>query len=34
MSNINELINAITSILIDEKAYDLPNVCLKYGLDY
>lgn len=34
MSNINELINAITSILIDEKAYDLPNVCSKYGLDY
>lgn len=33
MANINELIDAITIILIDEKAYDLPNVCLRYGLE-
>ncbi|MGC2878318.1 hypothetical protein [Bacillus subtilis] len=33
MANINELIDAITYILIDEKAYDLPNVCLRYGLE-
>ncbi|GEN89786.1 hypothetical protein [Oceanobacillus sojae] len=30
---LNDLIDAITKILADEKAYDLPNICLKYGLD-
>lgn len=34
MVNINELVDAITYILTNEKAYDLPNVCLRYGLDY
>lgn len=33
MSSINELVDAIIYVLIEEKAYDLPNVCLKYGLD-
>ncbi|MDR4927233.1 hypothetical protein [Peribacillus simplex] len=30
---INELIDAITSVLTDEKAYNLPNVCVSYGLE-
>ncbi|WP_121616010.1 hypothetical protein [Virgibacillus halodenitrificans] len=33
IANIHELIDSITYILIDEKAYDLPNLCLRYGLE-
>ncbi|MGG0476196.1 hypothetical protein ABEY96_28880 [Priestia aryabhattai] len=33
MADINELINEITMVLSEEKAYDVPNVCVKYGLD-
>lgn len=29
----NELIDAIISILIEESIEDLPNICLRYGLD-
>lgn len=32
--SINELIDAITIVLTEEKAYDLPKVCNKYGLEY
>ncbi|TKH04407.1 hypothetical protein FC678_24660, partial [Peribacillus simplex] len=33
MINKNELIDAITSVLKDEKTYVLPNVCVNYGLE-
>lgn len=33
MTTINELIDAITIVLTEEKAYDLPKVCNKYGLE-
>lgn len=33
MANINELVDTIAYVLTNEKAYDLPNVCLRYGLD-
>ncbi|WP_289137743.1 hypothetical protein [uncultured Brevibacillus sp.] len=33
MASINELIDAITLVLREEKSYDLPTVCTKYGLE-
>lgn len=34
MSKIAELIDAIANLIADqEKAYNVPSVCLKYGLD-
>jgi len=33
VANINDLIDGITIILSQEKAYDLPNICTKYGLE-
>jgi hypothetical protein len=33
MASINELIDAITLVLTEEKSYDLPTVCTRYGLD-
>lgn len=33
MSTTSELIVEIANVLSEEKAYDLPGVCLKYGLD-
>lgn len=33
MTSINELIDAIACVLAEEKAYDLPSVCLRYGLE-
>lgn len=34
MGNINVLYNAIASLLASEKAYDLPAVCFRYGMDH
>jgi very-short-patch-repair endonuclease len=33
MASINELIDAITLVLSEEKSYDLPTVCTRYGLE-
>ncbi|KIL39579.1 hypothetical protein SD70_19450 [Gordoniibacillus kamchatkensis] len=33
MASINELIDAITLVLTEEKSYDLPTVCTRYGLE-
>ncbi|CAM3854146.1 hypothetical protein ACFW4G_28270 [Paenibacillus lactis] len=33
MASINELIDAIVQVLLEEKAYDIPTVCTKYGLE-
>ncbi|EJV52613.1 hypothetical protein IEK_01262 [Bacillus toyonensis] len=33
MKSINKLIDAISCVLVDEKAYDLPSVCVRYGLE-
>ncbi|MCP1133294.1 hypothetical protein NKT34_08335 [Paenibacillus polysaccharolyticus] len=33
MASINELIDAIIYVLLEEKSYDLPTVCTKYGLE-
>lgn len=33
MTAINKLIDAIACVLADEKAYDLPSVCVRYGLE-
>ncbi|MGG1880698.1 hypothetical protein ABDI30_24490 [Paenibacillus cisolokensis] len=33
MKSINELIDGIVQVLLEEKAYDIPTVCTKYGLE-
>lgn len=33
MKSINKLIDAISCVLVDEKAYDLPSVCIRYSLE-
>ncbi|TVX93276.1 hypothetical protein [Paenibacillus agilis] len=33
MTSINELIDAIIQVLLEEKAYDIPTVCTRYGLE-
>lgn len=33
MASINELVDAITLVLSEEKSYDLPTVCTRYGLE-
>jgi very-short-patch-repair endonuclease len=33
MASINELIDAIIQVLLEEKAYDIPTVCTRYGLE-
>ncbi|MBG9813634.1 hypothetical protein ABD68_19250 [Bacillus endophyticus] len=34
MANINDLIREIVTVLSQEKAYNLPNICGGYGLEY